>query len=189
MLLRIRLDRITLALLRTLWFKPGDWPAGGLVPLCRERRDRIGLWWPTLPATDRIAPHATERTWTETIRYVDPWIESLHALGLDPVAAAAFTISTDSEGDERTFFSLPEDLRAPSGLEVAEMKRLAPDPGPCSSSSWSWGTSSRWTRMPGRFLTHRGSRYRDHPYEDGALVPNSIDLAGHLSATSQRRVL
>ncbi len=71
--------------------------------------------------------HASERTWTETNCYVDLWIELLHALGLDPVAAAAFTLSTDFEGDQWTFFKFPpEDLRALFGLEVAEFNVWRP---------------------------------------------------------------
>jgi hypothetical protein len=71
--------------------------------------------------------HATERTWTETNCYVDLWIELLHALGLDPLAAAAFTLSTDFEGDQWTFFKFPpEDLRSIFGLEVAEMNLWRP---------------------------------------------------------------
>ncbi len=71
--------------------------------------------------------HANERTWTETNCYVDLWIELLHALGLDPLAAAAFTLSTDFEGDQWTFFKFPpEDLRALFGLEVAEFNAWRP---------------------------------------------------------------
>jgi hypothetical protein len=71
--------------------------------------------------------HASERTWTETNCYVDLWIELLHALGLDPLAAAAFTLSTDFEGDQWTFFKFPpEDLRALFGLEVAEFNVWRP---------------------------------------------------------------
>ena len=71
--------------------------------------------------------HATERTWTETNCYVDVWIEVLHALGLDPVAGAAFTLSCDFEGDQWTLFKYPpEDLRAVYGLEVAEMNIWRP---------------------------------------------------------------
>jgi hypothetical protein len=71
--------------------------------------------------------HAGERTWTETNCYVDLWIELLHALGLDPLAAAAFTLSTDFEGDQWTFFKFPpEDLRALFGLEVAELNVWRP---------------------------------------------------------------
>jgi hypothetical protein len=71
--------------------------------------------------------HAAERAWTETNCYVDVWIEVLHALGLDPVAAAAFTLSCDFEGDQWTFFKFPpEDLRTLFGLEVAEMNIWRP---------------------------------------------------------------
>ncbi len=84
---------------------------------------------PTLTAAG-FAPHplhASERTWTETNCYVDVWIEVLHALGLDPVAAAAFTLSCDFEGDQWTFFKYPpEDLRALFGLEVTEMNVWRP---------------------------------------------------------------
>jgi hypothetical protein len=55
------------------------------------------------------------------------WIEVLHALGLDPLAGAAFTLSTDFEGDQWTFFKFPpEDLRALFGLEVAELNVWKP---------------------------------------------------------------
>lgn len=71
--------------------------------------------------------HAHERIWTETNCYVDLWIEVLHALGLDPVAGAAFTLSTDFEGDQWTFFKYPpEDLRRLYGLEVSEMNVWRP---------------------------------------------------------------
>jgi hypothetical protein len=71
--------------------------------------------------------HAVERTWTETNCYVDVWIEVLNALGLDPVAAAAFTLSCDFEGDQWTFFKYPsEDLRLLYGIEVAELNVWRP---------------------------------------------------------------
>jgi len=71
--------------------------------------------------------HSTERTWTETNCYVDLWVEVLHALGLDPLAAAAFTLSTDFEGDQWTFFKFPvEDLRALFGIEVNELNVWRP---------------------------------------------------------------
>ena len=81
-------------------------------------------------SADEFQPHglhATERAWTETNCYVDVWIEVLHALGLDPVAAAAFTLSCDFEGDQWTFFKFPpEDLRSLFGLEVAELNVWRP---------------------------------------------------------------
>jgi len=71
--------------------------------------------------------HAGERTWSETNCYVDVWVEVLHALGLEPLAAAAFTLSTDFEGEQWTFFKFPpEDLRAQFGIEVAEMNVWRP---------------------------------------------------------------
>ncbi|HEY4927781.1 MAG TPA: DUF1839 family protein [Acidimicrobiales bacterium] len=85
-----------------------------------------------LPQLDveRFVPHplhASERTWTETNCYVDVWIEVLHALELDPVAAAAFTLSCDFEGDQWTFFKYPpEDLRTLFGIEVAELNVWRP---------------------------------------------------------------
>lgn len=66
--------------------------------------------------------HTTERTWSETNCYVDLWVEVLHSLGLDPLAASAFSLATDFEGDQWAFFKFPpEDLRALFGVEVAEM--------------------------------------------------------------------
>ena len=65
--------------------------------------------------------HGNERVWAETNCYVDLWIEVLHSLGCDPVAALGFTAGIDFEGDQWTFFKYPlEDLRALYGLEVAE---------------------------------------------------------------------
>ncbi|MEY2422436.1 MAG: hypothetical protein QOI95_2503 [Acidimicrobiaceae bacterium] len=71
--------------------------------------------------------HSGERMWSETNCYVDLWIEVLHAFGFDPIACAAFTLSTDFEGDQWTFFKFPlEDLRAMYGIEVGEMNVWAP---------------------------------------------------------------
>ena len=133
------LDRITLALLRTHGLDPADWPAVGPGPTLAVSAGTGLRVVPVDAASYQPHPlHATERTWTETNCYVDLWIELLHALGLDPLAAAAFTISTDFEGDQWTFFKFPpEDLRALYGLEVAEMNVWRPMLEH-TSSSWSW---------------------------------------------------
>jgi hypothetical protein len=75
------------------------------------------------PATYRPHPlHGADRNWTETNCWLDMMIELLHTLGLDPAAAAAFTLSADFDGDHWSLFKFPpEDLRALFGLEVAEM--------------------------------------------------------------------
>lgn len=73
------------------------------------------------------ALHASDRVWTETNCYVDVWIELLHASGADPLACAAFALSTDFEGDQWTFFKFPpEDLRAAYGIEVSELNVWRP---------------------------------------------------------------
>ncbi len=66
--------------------------------------------------------HGGGRDWPETNCYVDVWIEILHALGEDPVAALGFTVAQDFEGDHFTFAKFPlEDLYEQFGLEVAEL--------------------------------------------------------------------
>ncbi|MCU1492010.1 MAG: hypothetical protein JWM85_3415 [Acidimicrobiaceae bacterium] len=76
----------------------------------------------------RVHPlHGTERTWTETNCYVDVWIEVLHSLGLEPLAACAVTLSGDFDGEQWSFFKFPaEDLRRLFGIDVAEMNVWRP---------------------------------------------------------------
>lgn len=71
--------------------------------------------------------HGDERSWTESNCYVDLWIETIHGMGLDPVAAMPFTLAIDFEGDQWTFFKYPlEDLYAVYGLDVKEMNVWRP---------------------------------------------------------------
>jgi hypothetical protein len=74
-------------------------------------------------ATYQVHPlHREDRAWPETNCYVDLWIELLHALGLEPVAAMAFTVAADHEGDQWTFFKFPlEDLAESFGIDVGEL--------------------------------------------------------------------
>lgn len=66
--------------------------------------------------------HDPARAWPETNCYVDLWIEVLHALKLDPVACFGFTLSTDFEGDQWTFFKPPfGDLYDLYGVDVQEL--------------------------------------------------------------------
>jgi hypothetical protein len=74
--------------------------------------------------------HAGERIWPETNCYLDLWIETLHALGLDPVPAFARALSADHDGLQWTFLKRqPEDLRRLYGLEVTEEIVWIPLPG------------------------------------------------------------
>ena len=70
----------------------------------------------------RHSIHGEERTWAETNCYVDVWVELLHALGHEPIAALPFTFAIDFEGDQWTFFKFPlADLNDLYGLDVQEL--------------------------------------------------------------------
>ena len=71
--------------------------------------------------------HDEDRIWTETNCYVDLWVELLHTIGLEPLAASAFALSADFEGDQWSFLKYPpEDLRTIYGIEVAELNVWRP---------------------------------------------------------------
>jgi len=66
--------------------------------------------------------HTQERDWAETNCYIDIWIELLHALGHEPIAAMPFTLNIDFEGDQWTFFKFQlSDLQLLYNLEVQEL--------------------------------------------------------------------
>lgn len=66
--------------------------------------------------------HGADRHWLETNCSVDLWIELLHALGRDPVAALGVTARLDFEGDQFTFFKLPPgEVEALIGVELCEL--------------------------------------------------------------------
>lgn len=71
--------------------------------------------------------HDASRDWPETNCYVDVWIELLAALGLHVEACLGFTIASDFEGDQWTFFKPPfADLEALYGLRVEELTLWRP---------------------------------------------------------------
>lgn len=66
--------------------------------------------------------HGEGRDWAETNCYMDVWIELLHAMGYEPIAALPCTFSIDFEGDQWTFFKYPlADLDRLYGLDVQEL--------------------------------------------------------------------
>jgi len=70
----------------------------------------------------RHALHADDCTWTEKNCYADLWIELLHSLKLDPLAALSFTIAIDFEGDQWTFFKpVHDELHELYGVDVQEL--------------------------------------------------------------------
>lgn len=71
--------------------------------------------------------HGEDRKWAETNCYADVWIELLHAWGFEPIAALAFTVAIDFEGDQWTFFKFPHaDLYELYGLDVQELALWQP---------------------------------------------------------------
>ncbi len=66
--------------------------------------------------------HGEGRDWAETNCYVDLWVELLHALGHEPIAALPFTLGIDFEGDQWTFFKFGlADLDRLYGLNIQEL--------------------------------------------------------------------
>ena len=66
--------------------------------------------------------HTDQSDWPETNCYVDVWIELLHVLGHDPLAALGFTLRTDLEADQWTFYKYRHhDLEQLYGVEVIEL--------------------------------------------------------------------
>ena len=71
--------------------------------------------------------HTADRVWPQSNCYVDLWIELLHGNGYEPLAAAAFALTTDLEGDQWTFFKFPSaDLERLYGIEIFELNVWRP---------------------------------------------------------------
>jgi hypothetical protein len=76
---------------------------------------------------ERHVLHGQERDWPESNCYIDIWIEVLNALALDVYACLPFTIATDFEGDQWTFFKPPlADIQALYGIRVEELTLWRP---------------------------------------------------------------
>jgi hypothetical protein len=68
------------------------------------------------------ALHAHDRDFRESNCYVDLWIGLLGALELEPTACLAFTLASDFEGDQWTFFKPPHaDLQRLYGVRIEEL--------------------------------------------------------------------
>ncbi|MBI3132385.1 MAG: DUF1839 family protein [Acidobacteria bacterium] len=83
---------------------------------------------PLDPATyQRHLIHGEDRTWVETNCYTDVIVELLHGMGHEPLAAMAFTLAIDFEGDQWTFFKFEHaDLMRLYGFEVHELAPWRP---------------------------------------------------------------
>jgi hypothetical protein len=73
------------------------------------------------------ALHAPQRDFRETNCYADVFIEVLHGLGLEPTACLAFTLASDFEGDQWTFFKPRHaELELLYGVRVEELTLWRP---------------------------------------------------------------
>lgn len=73
--------------------------------------------------------HSHDANWSEINCSADLWIELLHSLGLEPVAAAAFAVAADFVGDQWSFLKFPpEDIRELFGIATDEINIWRPIP-------------------------------------------------------------
>src|SRR3954463_1475303 len=85
------------------------------------------VWGLSTANYQRNALHAEGCAWVEKNCYVDVWIELLHASKLDPLAMLPFTLASDFDGEQWTFYKPPHtDLRALYGVDVQEMNVFKP---------------------------------------------------------------
>ncbi|NYG07388.1 hypothetical protein BJ986_001875 [Phycicoccus badiiscoriae] len=121
--------------------------------------------------------HTDTLVWAETNCYVDVWIELLHSLGMQPLASAAFSLASDFEGDQWTFFKFPqEDLYAAYGIDVHEM------------NPWRGSLVHCVEQLQlGRLLTIEADSYYlpdtqgvsyGIEHVKSTIIPNAVDLAG-----------
>jgi Domain of unknown function (DUF1839) len=67
--------------------------------------------------------HAPHRAYRETNCYTDVLIELLHSRGYEPVAGLGHLVRTDFEGDQFTFFKMPQgDIETLFGVDIHEMQ-------------------------------------------------------------------
>jgi hypothetical protein len=88
---------------------------------------REPMAWGPVMAPTRHPIHREDRIWGQTNCYCDLWIELLHAMGHEPIAALPFTFAIDFEGDQWTFFKFPAaDLATLYGADVQELALWRP---------------------------------------------------------------
>jgi hypothetical protein len=88
---------------------------------------RSSVWGLDVASYTRHALHAEGCAWVEKNCYVDLWIELLHAAKLEPLAMLPFTLASDFDGEQWTFYKPPHaDLRSLYGVDVQEMNVFKP---------------------------------------------------------------
>jgi len=88
---------------------------------------RTSVWGLDAANYTRHALHSESSAWVEKNCYVDVWLEVLHAAKLEPTAMLAFTLASDFDGDQWTFYKPPHvDLNVLYGVGVQELNVWKP---------------------------------------------------------------
>ena len=88
---------------------------------------RASVWDLDAETYSRHELHTLARAWQESNCYVDLCVELLHAAGFEPWACLGFTLASDFEGDQFTFFKPPPgDLASLYGVSVYELNLWKP---------------------------------------------------------------
>jgi hypothetical protein len=89
--------------------------------------NRAALWGLDPGSYRRHELHVRPRAWPESNCYVDLCVEVLHAAACEPYACLGFSLATDFEVDQFTFFKPPpQDLQALYGVSVYELNLWRP---------------------------------------------------------------
>lgn len=123
--------------------------------------------------------HSDERTWPETNCYLDLCIETVHALGLNPLPMLGATLAADHDGEQWSFVKPdPEDIRALYGLQITEENVWRPvlntvESGPNRGLLFTVEVDSWW--LPDT----AGTDYRSGHVKT-SIVPVSVDRAAQV---------
>ena len=88
---------------------------------------RNSVWQLDAGNYQRHALHSESRAWIEKNCYIDVWLEVLHAARLEPTAVLAFTVASDFDDDQWTFYKPPHvDISELYGVGVQELNVWKP---------------------------------------------------------------
>lgn len=88
---------------------------------------RASVWGLDAATYQRHTLHSESQAWVEKNCYIDVWLEVLHAAKLEPTAVLAFTLASDFDGDQWTFYKPPHlDINALYGIGVQELNVWKP---------------------------------------------------------------
>lgn len=118
--------------------------------------------------------HTGERIWPETNCYIDAWAEVLHALGVEPLYAAACTFAARFDAGQWAFVKFqPDDLRDLFGIEVAEINVWRPVLDHIDEMLRDGMLST--VEVDGYWLPDTAGSSYHHTHTKTTIVPNHLD--------------